>query len=143
MMLYISMKFHENVLNCFRVTERTRNYHCRISKGNNSKTIQTRVTVLVYCKSSDDVYFSKRFHENILKGFQVMERHEMTIVKFQREITTKLYRHEIQFSCSARCLMMLYISMMIYDNILHGFQVIEQTQNYHSLISKGSNSKNV
>ena len=26
---------------------------------------------------------------------------------------------------------------------LEGFQVIERTQNYHSLISKGNNSKNV
>ena len=37
--------------------------------------------------------------------------------------------------------MMLYISMKFHDNILNGFQVIEWTQNYHSLILKGNNSK--
>ena len=67
----------------------------------------------------------------------------MTIAKFQRKITTKLYRQELQFLCFARCLMMLFISMMFHSNILNGFQVIEQTRNYNSLIIKWSNSKDV
>ena len=37
MMLYISMKFHENVLNSFQVIEETKSDHCQITKGNNSK----------------------------------------------------------------------------------------------------------
>ena len=49
----------------------------------------------------------------------------MTIVKFQRGITTKLYRQKLRFLCSARHLMMLYISMMFHGNILKGFQVLE------------------
>ena len=44
---------------------------------------------------------------------------------------------------SARRLMMLYISLKFHDNILNVYQVIEQTQYYHSLVSKGNNSKNV
>ena len=40
MMLYISMKFHENIFKGFQVTERTQNDHCQISKGNNYKTIE-------------------------------------------------------------------------------------------------------
>ena len=67
----------------------------------------------------------------------------MTIVKFQREITTKLYRKELRFLCSACRLMMLYISMKFHDNILNGFQVIEWTRNNHSQIAKGNNSINV
>ena len=63
----------------------------------------------------------------------------MTIVKFQSGITTKLYGQELWFLCSACRLMMLYISMKLHDNILNVFQVIDQTQNYHSLISKGNN----
>ena len=39
MMLYISMKFHENILKDFQVKERTQSDHCQISKGNNYKTI--------------------------------------------------------------------------------------------------------
>ena len=37
--------------------------------------------------------------------------------------------------------MMLYLTMEFYDNILNSFQVIEQTINYHSLISKGITPK--
>ena len=68
MMLYISMKFHENILNGL-----TLNYHCRIFKGYNSKNVQTRVTVLMLCTSSDDVYTSMKPHENFLNSFQVIE----------------------------------------------------------------------
>ena len=53
----------------------------------------------------------------------------MTIVKFQRGLTTKLYRQKLWFLCSASRLMMLYISMKFHENILKGFQVIEQTLN--------------
>ena len=64
----------------------------------------------------------------------------MTTVKFQRGLTTKLYRQELWFLCSVRHLRMLYISMKFHDNIL---KVIERTRNYHSLIVKRDNSKNV
>ena len=75
-------------------------------------------------------YVSMKFHENILKGFQVIERtQKMVIVKFQRRITTKLYRQELGFLCSACHLMMLYISMKFQENILKVFQVIEWTRN--------------
>ena len=33
MMVYISVKFHENVWNGFQVIERTRNGHCQIPNG--------------------------------------------------------------------------------------------------------------
>ena len=49
---YISMKFHENILNGFQVIEQTQNCHCQISKGNNSKNVQTRVAVLLVCTLS-------------------------------------------------------------------------------------------
>ena len=44
-------------INCFQVIERTQNIHCQISKGNNSKNVLTRVTVLVLCTSSDDAIY--------------------------------------------------------------------------------------
>ena len=68
------MKFHENILNGFQVIERTRNDHCKISKGNNSKQVLTRAMVLLVCTSSDDANISMKFHENILNCFQVIER---------------------------------------------------------------------
>ena len=67
----------------------------------------------------------------------------MTTVKFQRGITTILYRQELLFLCSAHHLTMLYISMKFHENILKGFQVIEQTQNDRCKISKGNNFKTV
>ena len=51
----------------------------------------------------------------------------MTIVQFQRELTTKLYGQELQFLCSATGMMMLYISMKLHENILKGFRGIERT----------------
>ena len=67
---------------------------------------------------------------------------ETTIVKFQRRITPKIYKQELWF-LSARHLMMFYISMKFHENILNGFQVIEQARNDHCQIAKGNNSKNV
>ena len=69
-MLYISIKFHENILNGFQLTEQTRIYHYRISKENNSKTVRTRVTVLVFYTSSDDALYFIKFMK-ISNGFQV------------------------------------------------------------------------
>ena len=63
----------------------------------------------------------------------------MTIVKFQWGITTKLYRQALQFLCSARHLMMVYISMKFHENILKGFQVTERKKHDHCQISKGNN----
>ena len=57
MMLLISMKFHESILNGFQVMKRTRIYHCRISNENNSKTNRTRVAALVFCTSSDNALY--------------------------------------------------------------------------------------
>ena len=72
---------------------------------------------------------SMKFHENILKDFQVTEGTQNCHVEFQREITPKIYNgQELRFLCSARRLMMLYICMKFRENILNGFQVIEQTR---------------
>ena len=64
MMLYISMKFHENILSDFQVIEGTQNYHCQISKENNSKNVLIRVIVLVLCTLSEDAL---NFYDVLLK----------------------------------------------------------------------------
>ena len=61
--------------------------------------------------------------------FKLYSGYEITIVKFQRGITPKMYRQVLLFLCSAHHLIMLYISMKFHENILNGFQVIERTQN--------------
>ena len=77
---------------------------------------------LVFCTSSDDALYLLKFHENTLNGFQVIERKQNYIVEFQRGITPKMYRQELWFLCSARRLMVLYISMKCHENILNGLQ---------------------
>ena len=53
--LYICVKFCENISNGFQLTERTRvhgrNGYVQCSKGNNFQSRQTRVTVHVFCTS--------------------------------------------------------------------------------------------
>ena len=58
MMIYICIKFQENISNSFQVTEWTqiynRNHYFQSSKGHNSKSRLTRVMVLVLCTSPHD-----------------------------------------------------------------------------------------
>ena len=68
------------------------------------------------------------FHENLFNGFQVTERTRIYHCEFQRGIAPKLHGHELRFLCSARRLMMLYISVKFHENILISFQVIERTR---------------
>ena len=49
----IYMKFLEDILNRFQVTQRTRFCDGQSSEGNNSKSINARVMVLVLCTSSN------------------------------------------------------------------------------------------
>ena len=70
--LYISITFHENILNGFQVIERTglrdgrtdrrsghefTNVEFQREIQRNSKTVRTRLTVLVFCTSSDDALY--------------------------------------------------------------------------------------
>ena len=48
---YIHIKFHEDILNNFQVTEWTRFFDGQKSKGNNSKSINARVMVLALSMS--------------------------------------------------------------------------------------------
>ena len=56
MLVNTCMKFHEDTLNGFKVTERTRfclrNCYLQSSKGHNSKSINIRVMVLAFCTYS-------------------------------------------------------------------------------------------
>ena len=73
MMFYISMKFHENILNGFQVIERIQKDHCQIAKGNNSKNILKRAIVLLAAHGLMMLYISINIHENMLNCFQVIE----------------------------------------------------------------------
>ena len=53
----------------FQVIEGTKNYHCGISKGYNSKIVLTRVTVLVLSMSSDDALYFYEVSLRVFNGF--------------------------------------------------------------------------
>ena len=56
--IYICIKFQENISNSFQVTEWTqihyRKHYFQSSKGHNSKSRLTRITLLKFCTSSYD-----------------------------------------------------------------------------------------
>ena len=63
------MEFHGNILKVFQVIEWTRNDNCQISKQNNYKTVQTIITVLVFCIWSDDALCFYEVSLKYLEGF--------------------------------------------------------------------------
>ena len=127
----MSMKFHENILNGFQVIDGTQNYHCRISKGNNSKNVLISITVLMLGTSSDYALYFYEVSLKCLKRFSSYRADKKLPVKFQKGITPKLYGQEFQFLFSAFHLMMLYIRMKFRENNLNGFRVKARTRNYH------------
>ena len=137
MLLYICVKFHENIANGFGVTERTqfclRNCYLQSSKGHNSKSINIRV--IWFLGSAHRlmlVNICMKFHEGILNGFWVTERtwpyRKIYYFQFQRAVTPKIRNPELRFLRSARCVMLLYICVKFHENISNGFGVTEQTR---------------
>ena len=53
MLIDIYMKFLEDILNRFQVTERTLFCDGQSTKGNNSKSVNARIMLLALCMSSN------------------------------------------------------------------------------------------
>ena len=70
MVINICIKFQENISNSFQVTEWTSLFF-QSSKGHNSKSRLTRVTVLVFCTLSHDALHLCEVSSN---GFQLTEQ---------------------------------------------------------------------
>ena len=74
--LYICVKFCENILRGFQLTERARvhgrNGHVQCSKGNNFKSRQTRVTARS-ARCLIVLYICVKFGENISDRIRIME----------------------------------------------------------------------
>ena len=52
----------------------------------------------------------------------------MKIVNTNRAITPKVGKPELQFMCSARCLMVFNVCVKFHENMSSGFKVKEQTR---------------
>ena len=74
MLIDIYMKFLEDILNRFQVTERTRFCDRQSSKGNNSKSIKQKLWFLHSARHLILIDIYLNFHEDRLNGFQVIER---------------------------------------------------------------------
>ena len=70
---------------------------------------------------------SVKFHENMSRGFKVMER-TRKIVNTQRAITQKVEKPELRFMCSARRLMVFNVCVKLHENVSSGFKVMERTR---------------
>ena len=127
MMLYISLKFHENILKGFQVKKRTQNDRCQISKGNNYKRKLYRQELRFLCSARLLMMFniSMKFHDNGKQIVQLTRNYRSLISKGN---DSKMYIQELQFLWSPCCLMIRYISMKLYENILNDFQVMERTR---------------
>ena len=67
----IYMKFLEDILNRFQVTERTQFCDRQNFKGNNSKSTNASVMVLELCRSFMLIDIYMKFLEDSLNGFQI------------------------------------------------------------------------
>ena len=131
MLVNICMKFHEDILNGFKVTDWTRfclrNCYLQSSKGHYSKSINTRVMILAFCMSSNVGNICMKFHEDILNGFWVTEPtrpyRKIYCFQFQMTITPKIRNPELWVLRSACRLMLLYICVRFHENISNGFGV--------------------
>ena len=72
MLVDIYMKFLEDILNKFQVTELTQ-FCDKVPREITQKSINAKVTVFVLCTSSNVESYMK-FHKDSLNGFQVLER---------------------------------------------------------------------
>ena len=135
MLVNICMKFHEDTLNGFKVTERTRfclrNCYLQSSKGHNSKRTKQELRFLRSARRLMLVNICMKFHEGTLNGFWVTKRtqpyRKIYYFQFQRAITPKIHNPEWRILRSARRLMLLYICVKFHENISNGFWITERT----------------
>ena len=73
MVIYVCIKFQENILNSFKVTEWTQiyygNHYFHSSKGHNSKSRLTSVMDLVFCTSSHEALHLCKISSKYLEWF--------------------------------------------------------------------------
>ena len=89
-----------------------------------------------------------KFHHDILNAFQVNEQTRLECkfcyFPFKRATIRKIYNPELQFLCSARCLMLVSNHMKFHHDIfLNSFRVTERTRpesKFCYFLSKGQRS---
>ena len=128
-LFYITIKYHQNILNCFQFMHRTQNCIWN-DRGEITQKVRKRgLPFLVETHRHGLFYITIKYHQNILNGFQVMHRTWNCIWNDQGEITQKVWQRGLPFSNATHRHDLLYITIKFHQNILNGFQVMHRTQN--------------
>ena len=143
MVIYVCIKFQENILNSFQVTEWTqifyRNHYFQCLRVITPKEVNQSygfcaLHVLLECFT-----FVRSFIKISGMGFNLQSGHEqmeeMAMFNVQRAITPKVGKPELRFMYSACRLIVLYIYIYVNfrENISDGIRVIEQTRMIEAL----------
>ena len=140
-LINISMKLHEDILNGLKVKERTRfcHWNCYLpsSKGHNSKIYIKELWFLRSAHRLMMVNISMTFSWMVFKlqsyradGIVFYSRHSQSL----RGITENIYIQELWIMWSAHRLMLINISLPFYEGILNGFQVTELQSGRHCIL---------
>ena len=112
------------------------NGNFQFSKGNNSKSRKTSVTVHVFCMSSHGVNVCVKFHE-MSSGCKMMERTQklLTDTHTKRKLYTPLHAYflcrgynQSYGSCVLRIVSWFNVCVKFHENVSSGFKLMKQTQ---------------
>ena len=126
--IYICIKFHENISNSFQATEWTQIYYryhyFQSSKGINSKSRLTRVTFFVFCILSHDTHDALNLCEVSSKYLERVFNFQYLLCSKGSNSKSTLTRVMVFVLC-----MVLYICEK-FIIITNGFQLTERTSTW-------------
>ena len=115
--------------------------HLKPSREDNTDSMQQELSFLYVTHRHDLFYITVKYHDNILKGIQVMVRTWNSIWNNQKEITLKVWKWELSFLYATHRHDLFYITVKYHDYIPKGIQVTEQTRIWIKQHQRGENSK--
>ena len=102
------MEFHLNSFNGFQLTEWTRNSIANKQRETTPKLSEAELWFVCMTHRLIVLYNCMKFHLNNFNDCQLTERTRNYIANDQREITPKIPKAELWFSCMTRRLNVLY-----------------------------------
>ena len=108
--------------------EQTRNCIWNHQGAITQKVWRWELPFLYATHRQDLFYITVKNHDNIPKGFQVMERTRDCIWNHQGEITQEVWKPELPFLYPPHCHDLFFIAVKYHDNIPKSIQVTEQKQ---------------
>ena len=91
------------------------------NQGEISQTVWKRELPFLNATHHQDLFYTTfMYHDNIPKGFQVMERTQNCIWNNQGEITQKVWKRELPFLYVTYRHDLFYITVKYHDHILKG-----------------------